>query len=90
MVVDSWEHDFKSSAVIQPCLVAQNAAMFVDNAGGNGQAQSGAALFGGEEGVEEALLDFGRDARAGISHGQNGHGTTVRQPEPRCRPGRGG
>jgi hypothetical protein len=39
-------------------LVLDNAAVLLDNAGSDGQAESGACLFRGEERIKQSLLHF--------------------------------
>ena len=40
-------------------LVLDNAAVLLDNSRSNGQAESSAFLFGGEERIEQSFLHFG-------------------------------
>ena len=51
--------------------------MLFNDASGNRQAEAGAGFLRAEERVEQALLDFGRDALAVVSHFKNnGFGLT--------------
>ena len=47
-------------------LILERAAVFFDDARGDGQAQAGAGFLGGEERVEQALLDLRGNAFAGV------------------------
>ena len=44
------------------------AAVFGDDARGDGEAEAGAAIFGGEVRQEETVFIFGRDAVTGVLH----------------------
>ena len=46
----------------------QSAAVFSDDARGDGQAESGAAIFGGKMREEKFVFVFGRDAVAGVGN----------------------
>jgi hypothetical protein len=53
-----WQHNAERSPAIRLRLVLDQTAVLLDNAGSNGQAESGAFLFGGEEWIEQSLLHF--------------------------------
>ena len=55
-------------AVTRLGLILEHAAELFNDAGGNRQAEAGAGFLRAEERVEKALLDFGRDALAVVSH----------------------
>ena len=54
-----------------PGLILEHAAVPFNDAGGNRQAEARAGFLRAEERVEQALLDFGRDAFAVVSHFKN-------------------
>ena len=58
--------DVKSRPLSNLAFHLDRAAMFVDDALGDGQAEAGAGEFGGKKGFEEVFQIFGSDARAGI------------------------
>src|SRR5437773_11045363 len=62
-------------------LILERPAMFFNNARRDRQTQPGAGLFGGKERVEEALLNFQRDALAGVNQFQDDYGSGL----PRLR-----
>ena len=47
--------------------------MLLDDLGGDGEAEAGAALLGGEVGKEEALAHFVGEAGAGVGDGELDH-----------------
>ena len=47
-------------------LILQRAAVLFDDARGDGQAQAGAGILGGEKRIEQPLLDLRRNALAGV------------------------
>ena len=47
-------------------LILKRTAVFLNDAGRDGQAETGAGVLGSEEGIEETFLDFGRNALARI------------------------
>src|SRR4029077_3689788 len=54
----------KRGAMLQFCLVLQCAVVFLNDAGGDGQSEAGAAFLRGEERIEQSLLHLGRNAAA--------------------------
>ena len=59
-------------------LILQGAAVLFDNSRGDGKAQASARVLGGEEGIEQALLHFRRDAFAGVGDFEDDHvGDTI-------------
>ncbi len=48
---------------------ADGAAVFLDDLGGDGEAEAGAAVLGGVEGQEEPLADFFGESVAGVRDG---------------------
>ncbi len=48
---------------------AEKAVVFGDDSGSDSEAEAGAAVFGGEMRQEEFVLVGGRDALAGVFHG---------------------
>src|ERR1035437_4708278 len=67
------EDDAEGGAAIGLGLVLQGATVFFDNARGNGKAEPGARVLGGEEWIEQPLFHIRRDAFAGIGHFQDDH-----------------
>ncbi len=61
--------DGEGGAAIGMGLVGEGAAVSLDDADADAEAESGAAGFGGEEGVEQAALDLFGYAGAGIGDG---------------------
>src|SRR5579875_1748876 len=58
------QNNAEGGAAIDLRLILKRAAVFFDNARGNGQPQAGAGIFGGEKGIEEAFLDLRGNALA--------------------------
>ena len=52
---------------------ADGALVFLDDFGGDGEAEAGAALLGGEVGQEEALAHLVGEAGAGVGDGELDH-----------------
>jgi hypothetical protein len=65
------DDDFKSRALIQFSLIAEQSSMLFHDSRGDCQTQPGAAFLSGKEGIKQARLDFGRNAFAGILDHQN-------------------
>ena len=61
-------------------LILDDAAVPFNDAGGNRQAEASAGFLRAEERVEQAPLDFGRNAFAGVAHFKN-HGLGLAPPE---------
>ena len=51
-----------------PGLILEHAAVPFNDASGNRQAEARAGFLSAEKRVEQAFLDFGRDANAVVSH----------------------
>src|ERR1051326_3785313 len=79
------QNEAKSSAVIEACLVLENAAVFFDDARGNGQTEAGAAFLGGKERIEEALFRFWGHAFAGVGNFNHDHVTMPFTQNPSVR-----
>src|SRR6266581_5170820 len=76
-LIDGRQHDAKSRAAIEPRLVLKRATVHLDDARSDGEAEAGAGFFGSEKGVEKALLDFGRNAFAGVADFENDNAAVV-------------
>ena len=61
------QHQGEGGAAVELGGIPDGAAVAVENAGGDGQAQSGAALLGGEEWIEHARLDLGGNTGTGVA-----------------------
>ena len=71
-VVDFARQDnAEGRAVAGPGLILERAALFLNEARGDWQAEAGAGFFCAEKWVEQAFLDFGRNAFAGVAHFKN-------------------
>ena len=64
------EEDLEGGAFVGLALDGDGAAVFLDDAPGDEQAQAGAVGLGGEERLEQALHVLGRDADAVILDGE--------------------
>src|SRR5262249_1929146 len=73
MICRASQNDAKRGAAMHPGLILQHAAMFFNDAGGNGEAQACAGFLGREERIEEAFLHFWRNAATGIGHFKDDH-----------------
>ena len=73
VLVRERQYHAKGGAAAELGVAFQRAPVFFDDARGDGQAQAGAFLFGGEEGVEHPLPHLGHDALAGVAHLEDDH-----------------
>src|SRR6266540_5112678 len=67
------QHDAEGGAVANAGVILESAPMLFDDARGDGKTQTRAAFLGGEERVEQALLNNGRNALSGIGHFEDGN-----------------
>src|SRR5438874_4437011 len=73
LVVASGQDDAEDRAFAGCAIKFEVAAVFVNDAGGNRQTQTGPTLaFGAEERVKDAFLNLRGNALAGIGHFENG------------------
>src|SRR5258707_11209287 len=78
---DARQDDPKNRAAVYLGLVLKRPAVFLDNARGDGKAQSSAGVLGGEKRVEQSLFDLGSDAFAGVGDLKDHDlGRTIGQP----------
>jgi len=62
------QNNAKNGAYASFGIEFESATVFVNNACGNGQSQTGAIIFGAEKWVKNQGPDFWRDAGPGIGH----------------------
>src|SRR5688572_4524002 len=67
----SRQNDAKRGAAIQLRLILDKTAVLLDNPRGDGQAEPGPTVLGGEKGIEDAFLYLGWNATSRIAHFQN-------------------
>src|SRR5690606_10298093 len=81
-----WKDDAEPGAAPDLGLVLDDAAVLLDDARRQREAEARALLAGGEERVEQALAHLGRHARARVDHVEHDGGPGVAMERPPREP----